>query len=253
MASDQIYIPPETYVIGEVLSRWNKWRGLNWREKVLLMIAYIDHHPHREDFEIDDFREFAASSVRFPVEQQTVQHLLHAFYGFMAREHGYTDARWGDKTPWNTMHLDSILRGFPNGLFLHIMRDGRDSVASQIKADMRGIEDAAHRWIQANGACLKLIKPKQHRTLRVRYEDLVRRPEDTFSEIFGWAGLSYEPDVLTRMPRMLADVGRHAHHNAVTKPITDKSIGRWKDTLSEADFDPLPRQFAVMQAELGYA
>ena len=28
MASGQIYIPPETYVIGEILSRWPKWRGL---------------------------------------------------------------------------------------------------------------------------------------------------------------------------------------------------------------------------------
>ncbi|MEL6567362.1 MAG: sulfotransferase [Pseudomonadota bacterium] len=252
MASGQIYIPPETYVIGEILSRWSKWRGLTWREKVWMVCAYIDRHPHRDDFEIESFSPFANGVEGWEKSRQSVQALYDALYAFMAGEHGFTEARWGDKTPWNTVHLSHIVKAFPDAYFLHLQRHGLDVVASQVKAGMRDIEGSAQRWIDANTSCLKQMKRARRAPLTVAYEDLVRDPETVFSKIFAWADMDFDPAHLTRVPEKLADVGRHAHHAAVTKPITASSIGRWKDSLTTEDLARLPAGFDDMMTTLGY-
>ncbi|MEM1105481.1 MAG: sulfotransferase [Pseudomonadota bacterium] len=253
LASGQIYIPPETYVIGEILSRWPKWGRLTWREKVWMVCAYFDRHPHRDDFEIESFTPFADAASGWPGSQQTVQHLYDALYAFMARAHGHTEARWGDKTPWNTVHLAHIVRTYPKAYYLHLKRDGLDVVASQVQAGMRDVSASAQRWMDANEACLKHTKSMKRPPLSVAYEDLVRRPEEEFARIFDWAGLEFSPDYLTSVPQRMGDVHRHAHHAAVTKPITAASIGRWRERLGPEDLTRLPRGFNAMMGRLGYA
>jgi len=252
MASGQIYIPPETYVIGEILSRWPKWRGLTWRERVWMVCAYIDRHPHRDDFEIDSFSPFANEAETWDKPRQTVQALYDALYAFMAREHGFTQARWGDKTPWNTFHLSHIVKTYPDAHYLHLKRHGLDVVASQVKAGMRNIEQSAQRWIDANAACLKQARRMKRAAMTVAYEDLVSAPETVFERIFDWAGLEFDPDHLVRVPGKLADVERHAHHASVTRPITADSIGRWRETLTREDLASLPAGFDEMMETLGY-
>lgn len=251
MASGQIYIPPETYVIGEIIERWPRWFWLSWREKVWLLCAYFDRHKHRADLDIESFSPFADDAITWPKAHQTLPALFDALYAFMGREHGYPAARWGDKTPWNTMHLRAIVRRYPQAWYLHLIRDGRDAVASQIKADMRDMSGSAERWVVANRACLKHL-PKGPRTLAMRYEDLVRDPEESFARIFDWAGLRFEPRFLTEMPQKLGDVGVHAHHAQVLRPITPDSIGKWRQSLSPEALTQLSPEFRKMMAELSY-
>lgn len=252
MASGQIYIPPETYVFGEILSRWKKWSGLSWKEKVWLACAYFDRHPHFDDFEIDSFSPLAEQLEQFPKSERDPTAFYDALYAFMAREHGFTTARWGDKTPWNTTYLQQIVKTYPDAYYLHLKRDGRDVVASQVKAGMRDISGSAQRWIDANEACLKHLRKTQRAALSVAYEDLVQDPAKVFSDIFAWAGLDFDESYLTRVPEKLADVGRHAHHAAVTRPITASSIGRWRESLNADDFAEMPPRFAAMMTMLGY-
>ncbi len=252
MASGQIYIPPETYVFGEILSRWSSWRGLAWREKVWLVCAYFDRHPHFMDYEIDSFSPFAEEACALPKGQRKLRQVYDLLYAFMARTHGYTQERWGDKTPWNTVYLDRIVKAYPDAYFLHLKRDGRDVVASQVKADMRDVENSAKRWVDANESCRKNLKRTKRQALEVAYEDLVTDPETVFKDIFDWADLSFDPDYLIKVPERLADVGRHDHHQSVTRPITPSSIGKWKQSLSKEDFSNLPDGFSSMMQTLGY-
>lgn len=252
MASDQIYIPPETYVLGEILSRWRKWGGLNWRERVFLFCAYFDRHNLFADLEIDSLTPFAKQACALEKREQTHQHLIDLFYAFMTREHGYTAPRWGDKTPWNTMHLDHIVKAYPDAYYLFLKRDGRDVVASQLKSDMRDFESSTQRWIDANAACRRHLKKAKRAPLEVAYEDLVTNPETVFRSIFEWADLDFAPDYLTKVPEKLGDVGRHAHHAAVTRPITAGSIGKWQESLPQDAFDRAPAAFGEMMRNLGY-
>ncbi len=252
MASGQIYIPPETYVFGEIISRWPSWRGLPWREKVWLVCAYFDRHPHFSDYEIESFSPFAEEAFALPKEDRHLHRVYDLLYAFMARSHGYTQDRWGDKTPWNTMYLDRIIKAYPDAYFLHLKRDGRDVVASQVKADMRDIEHSAERWVSANQSCKKNLKRAKRPSLEIAYEDLVTKPEEIFAQIFDWADLSFDPDYLIKVPALLADVGRHSHHQSVNRPITPSSIGKWRQSLTPEDFSDLPDSFSNMMTSLGY-
>lgn len=252
MASGQIYIPPETYVLGEILTRWRKWRGLTWREQVWLFTAYFDRHKKFGDFDIESLSPFAAAASELPKDQQDLHTLIDQFYAFMAREHGFTEQRWGDKTPWNTVHLKDIVKAYPDAYYLYLKRDGRDVVASQLKSDMRDFAGSAQRWVDANAACQKHLKQARRAPLEVSYEDLVSAPDAVFKSIFDWADLSFEPDYLTQVPERMGDVGRNEHHAAVTRPITASSIGKWQDSLAAEDFQKLPPAFAQMMQSLGY-
>ncbi|NQY97378.1 MAG: sulfotransferase [Henriciella sp.] len=252
MASEQIYIPPETYVIGEILSRWRKWGRLDWRERVWLFCAYFERHPHFEDLEIESLNPFSEQACALARSQQTVHALIDLFYAFMTHEHGYTAARWGDKTPWNTVHLKHIVKTYPDAYYLYLKRDGRDVVASQMKSDMRDFENSAQRWIDANASCRRHLKRARRTHLEIAYEDLVTDPESVFRSIFAWADLEFAPEHLTKVPEKLGDVGRHAHHAAVTQPITARSIGKWQESLTADAFDHLPPAFSEMMQTLGY-
>lgn len=252
MASGQIYIPPETYVLGEILTRWRKWHRLTWRERVWLFCGYFDRHNKFDDFEIDSLSPFAAEACAFDETQRSLHHLLDRFYAFMAREHGFTEARWGDKTPWNTVHLKDIVKSYPDAYYLYLKRDGRDVVASQLKSDMRDFEASAQRWVEANAACRQHLKRARRAHLEVAYEDLVRHPEAVFKSIFDWADLAFDADYLTRIPARMGDVDRHEHHSAVTQPITAGSIGKWQKSLSADQFETLPPAFGEMMQLLGY-
>jgi protein-tyrosine sulfotransferase len=252
MASGSIYIPPETYVVGEIVEAWPRWRRLSWRERAWLFTSYFERHPHFADFEIESLSPLASELEALQPPAQSLRACFDRFYAFMARAHGFTAARWGDKTPWNTVHLPAIMKAFPDAQFLYLSRNGLDAVASQIKADMRDLDGSARRWVEANTACRKALRKAPDRVMQVSYEALVREPEAVFSQVFDWAGLAFETDFLTRVPERLGDVGRLGHHAAVNRPITPASIGRWRETLKTCDIAQLDKSFWDMMSCLGY-
>ena len=252
MASGQIYIPPETYVVGELIRRWPKWLLLSWREKVWLFCAYFDRHKHRNDLDVESLSPFADAAIDWPREEQKLSNLLNAFYVFLAEQHGYTTERWGDKTPWNTMHLDKIVPFFKQAMYLHIIRDGRDVVASQIAADMRGVKESVDRYVSANLACEKHLK-NATKVIRIHYEDLVSTPEETFRRIFEWSGIDFDPDFLNKVPKKLGDVEVLSHHAKVLQPISPSSIGKWKQKFSVHEVEGFGDSFHQQLKKYGYA
>lgn len=250
MASGQIYIPPETYVMGRLIKSWPRWSVLPWTEKVWLFCAYFDRHRHRDELDVESLSPFADDAAGWPRGRRTLGDLFDGFYRFLGQEHGFPAERWGDKTPWNTMNLKQISTFFPKAQYLKLVRDGRDSVASQLRADMRDLDEAAYRWVQANKACQRFLKPEN--TLSMRYEDIVTNPEESFARIFAWAGLDFEERFLTEVPPRLGDVTMRDHHAAVLEPITPRSIGNWSRSLSPEQVAGLSPDFHAMMAHYNY-
>ena len=93
--------------------------------------------------------------------------------------------RWGDKTPLYMQYLPLLERTFPDGRFVHLVRDGRDAALSFLSVP-RGImtegwghpKDAAgfaRLWrteVEAAQALGRRVGPDRY--LEIRYEDLVR-------------------------------------------------------------------------------
>ncbi|EYD70344.1 sulfotransferase family protein [Limimaricola hongkongensis] len=252
MASGEIYLPPETYVLGEIIERWPRGALLSWYERVWLFCAYFEKHPEFPTFALDNLNAFADEAVALPPPARNLRSLFETFYRHLARQHGSAAHRWGDKTPYNTVHLPAIDALFPDAQYLWLLRDGRDVALSYVQAGLYDdLGAAAERWVSANRACAALAR-RGRDVYRQSYEDLVTAPERSVRAIYGWAGLDYAPGVLTDSGGAMGDVERRAHHGNVRRPISAASVGRWRAQLGPADLRQMPEAFAPLLAEYGY-
>lgn len=251
VASDQIYIPPETFVLGELIELWPRTALLSWRERVWLFCAHFEKHHHWPTFGLPNLDEFAIEAQR--LRPRKLRPLMEAFFFYLARQSGSKADRWGDKTPWNTHHLPSIGQMFPRARYLWLVRDGRDVALSYRGSGLiADFGDAARRWCDANAACARFARWSPN-VLRMRYEDIVAAPETEFAKLFDWAGLHFDPGMLTAEVGRLGDVERLGHHAGVTGTISTASIGKWRGAVDASTLASAPADFHLWLSRLGYA
>ena len=106
--------------------------------------------------------------------------------------------RWADKTPRYAMSLQFIDDLFPTSQIVHVIRDGRDVVASH--RDRWGWVAAAKavekwpRYVQAARAVGTKLPPDRY--LEIRYEDLVGETEKTLRGLLDWLGEAWDEAVM---------------------------------------------------------
>lgn len=250
MATGAIHIPPETFVLGDIIESWPRLKSLMWRERVWLFCAHFEKHPHFADFGLANLNGFAA--IALGLRDRSLPGLISAFYLYLARTENNSATRWGDKTPYNTFHLPALRAAFPGAQFLWLVRDGRDAALSYVEAGLYDdFATAAARWVDANSACETLARTDAD-LFRQSYEDLVTAPEAGFRAICDWAALPFDAGMLSAPGGRLGDVEAHAHHGNVRSPISAASIGRWKGRLCDRDLAQAPEGFGAMLERLGY-
>ncbi len=124
-----------------------------------------------------------------------------------ARRDGKT--RWADKTPLYALSLDFIGQLFPTCQVIHVIRDGRDVVASH--RDRWGYVSALKavskwpRYVHTARAAGAALSPGRY--LEVRYERLVGEPEKTLRELLTFLDEPWDPGVLEhdRQPHDVPD------------------------------------------------
>jgi hypothetical protein len=153
--------------------------------------------------------------------------------------------RWADKTPRYALSLDFIDRLFPTCQVIHVIRDGRDVVASH--RDRWGYVaalKAVRKWPRyvhtAREAGAGLTPDRYH---EVRYEDLVSEPEKTLRVLLDFLDEPWDPAVLShdRKPHDVPDRYRRfassrRRDTAGTGPIYRSRVGAHRGEL-----DPLLR------------
>ena len=89
---------------------------------------------------------FDANRVFSKIQHRTYSGVLDAIFSDLADSNGMK--LWGDKTPEYTYNLDILYDLFPEGRFLHIVRDGRDIALSNLNTHFgaKNIAVAAIRW-----------------------------------------------------------------------------------------------------------
>jgi len=250
MASGQIHIPPETFVLGDLIDLWPRTALLSWRERVWLFCAHFEKHRHWPTFELPNLDEFAAEARH--LRPRRLRPLIEAFYFYLARKNGSTARRWGDKTPWNTYHLPAIGHMFPHARYLWLVRDGRDVALSYRDAGLiADLPGAAQRWCEANAACARFARWSRN-VLQIHYEDIATEPDRAFRRMFDWADLTYSADYLTARPTALGDVEQLDHHAQVARAISTGSVGKWRAAPDAGALSTLPPAFHDCLARLGY-
>jgi hypothetical protein len=178
-------------------------------------------------------------------------------YAVYAGEHG--KPRWGDKTPMYMQNLRLLERLFPDALFVHLIRDGRDAATSFL-AMPRGIvtetwmrprtpADFACQWRTEVSAARRLGGRVGARYLEVRYEELVADVESTLRRICGFVALEYEPTMIDYAGNV--DVSAKPHQQRLKQPPT-RGLRDWRTEMSAADVAAFEHVAGDLLRKLGY-
>lgn len=170
-------------------------------------------------------------------------------------------ARWADKTPRYALELPRLDRLFPQCQVIHVLRDGRDVVAShRARWGWRAAARAVEKWpryVREARAAGADLGPERY--LEVRYERLVAEPEVTLREILEFLGEPWDEAVMHHEdhPHDVADKyrafsGERRRAAADGGAVYGNRVGSHRQEL-----DPLLRLLLRLRAgtlltELGY-
>jgi hypothetical protein len=188
---------------------------------------------------------------------------FEAFCVTRARAQG--KERWGEKTPRHVFRIDELRSVFPQARVICLVRDPR-GVAASYRDWKRGeidreATDAAERervqrsyhpvlhallWRSTMAATLAAAKRHGSHAVRVlRYEDVVREPEQTVRSLTAWLGLDYDPGML--------DVPIVQSSYRIPQPgVSTEPVSRWQHRLPAAEIAVIQACCRSAMRELGY-
>jgi len=163
----------------------------------------------------------------------------------------------GDKNPVYSTNTDKILKAFPDARFIHLTRDYRDNLVSIRKVDFEAPYTPliVYRWRHSAKLLHALKRKYPHRFFTLRYEDLVREPEDSLQKVCRFLGIPFKESMLDfykKQPQAFAkhpDKEVEKYHQSLTNPINTKKIGVWKESLPEKEIkmaDAVAGKFAAL-------
>jgi Sulfotransferase family len=179
-------------------------------------------------------------------------------YAVYADERG--KPRWGDKTPMYMQNLRLLERLFPDALFVHLIRDGRNAALSFLEMPRglvtetwmhpRAPADFACQWRAEVTAARRLgRRVGTSRYLEVRYEDLVADVEAALRRICVFAALEYEPAMADYAGNV--DVSAKPHQQRLTQPPT-QGVRDWRTQMPAQDIAHFERVAGDTLQDLGY-
>lgn len=254
-AGPELYIPPETYVLGQIVRRHLARPRVSWADLCQLTIGSFATSEDFHMFPKCELRQLFEQLMETPANERSLARVICEFYEYMMRQAKPSATRWGDKTPLNSSSLPEIDRVFPKAKYVHIMRDGYDVVASYLKMGRYSRPaEAAKRWVQATDDCHTFAKTNPHRVIEIRYEDMCTDPERITVRLCEFFDLEYSQQMIGDKvdAEMLGDVNVKPHYANVTKPIGAASIGKGRREMDDRTARELRPILSGQMANLGY-
>ncbi len=152
-----------------------------------------------------------------------------------------------EKSPTNVYCFETISKNFPQYYLIHVIRDGRDVVASLMKRGFN-LFGAGSRWLFDTLSGMKARGTNNY--IEIRYEQLVSNPPNTLKKLFEKLGLPFDSrNILSMSKKSQGQYDEDWKKRKEPKvwlqtpsdPISTSSIGRYKRELSLLDLDILYR------------
>lgn len=172
-----------------------------------------------------------------------------------------------EKTPGHAVWGEEILQVFPNALFVHLVRDPRDVVASMLAANRswgddwapESAYDAAWWWrdVVAGGRSIGNLTDDY---CELTYEDLWSDTAGEFSRLLRWTGLDAPESFVreaveeTRLSRMKEGESA-APWDLRDEPegfVRKGGPGNWRDDLSASEAGVVEYVTRELMSDLGY-
>ncbi len=182
---------------------------------------------------------------------------IAAIYELYAERRG--KCRWGDKTPLYMRYLPLLERLFPDALYVHLVRDGRDAALSFLSVPP-GImtESWGHPRDAAGFACQwrtevlearALGRRAGGRYLEVSYESLVAGPRAELERVCAHAELAFDPAMLEYAGA--AEAAAKPHQQSLRRPPTP-GLRNWRAAMDPGAVDAFEAVAGDVLAALGY-
>jgi hypothetical protein len=168
--------------------------------------------------------------------------------------------RWAECTPMNVLYMEEIKRAFPDALFIHMIRDGRDVALSYAKQGwMRPLPWDRKRTTLAAGLYWQWLVEHGQRNgrsvapgyMEVRFEELNARPRDVLARVGEFIEHDLDYDRILK-------VG----YGSVSAPNTSFSgdlksgafnpVGRWKSGYTHEQLVEFEAIIGPFLSQLGY-
>ncbi|MDX1617388.1 MAG: sulfotransferase [Balneolaceae bacterium] len=240
----EIDIPPESHgAIPNSVKKFYRYGGLDWQDLVNVVLGEFLSDAHFGLWEID-LSEARRRALTLEDREKSLARIIDLIYREHMETHKPDAVRWGDKSPFNTLRLEWVRKVFPSARYVHIIRDGRDVVSSFLKSGlMDDINRACRRWNMALDESERHAKRSGTAVLTLYYEQLVKEPEEQVKRTCRFLDIDFVETMLNEKEVYLGD--EHLDHlKNVTNPITDKSIGKWKERLTEKQQEVVSQKLA---------
>ena len=235
-AHPELAIPPETHFIPKLAKALGEVpKSVGEDELRRRAHELITQHRRWPDFGLDADELDRRFDHAQPFNATTA---LRAFYGLYAEKRG--KPRWGDKSPSYVRRMRRVHAVLPEARFVHVIRDGRDTLAAKPgEIDVGSALATGQRWHKK----VRSARVQEHMMdhyLEVRYEELVADTEATLRTVCEFLDLGYEPAMLTPADRapIEAELG---------------PVGGWRERLAPDQLEAFEEVGGEMLAELGYA
>lgn len=197
---------------------------------VATAVTYIATHPHRpQTLTPETLRAAYAGHTALPLPQ-FMQIYLQAWGGPQLTTH-----RPILKDPAWIFHLPDLHTWFPSAHIIHIIRDPRANVSSQItRWPEFTIWEAATLWSRALRMARAWGQAHPANYTEISYEALIRQPEATFTTLCHALHLPYHPALLQfEENTILFDPGQAQRHTF--RGMDPSRLDVWRQRLSPAD------------------
>ena len=248
----QLVIPPESRFIPALLERESQLRVAGRLDTDALVDSLLgDEHFQAWGMPEAELRTHLRDDAPADVAEA-----VRAMFHMRATAAG--KPRYGDKSPPYVMRLALLAPAFPEGRFIHLVRDGRDVALAFMDADF-GPERAAHLALHWR---LRVERGRQAGTvlgsgryLEVHYEDLVATPEPVLRTICEFIDLDYDDSMLgyqTRVDEIVQFDPEPWNHRNLEKPPT-VGLRDWRSQMSPRDVARFELLAGPTLRKFGYA
>ena len=165
--------------------------------------------------------------------------------------------RWGEKSPRNSFWIDEIRQDFPDAVFVHLVRDGRDmaiDIAQSTPMVPSNPYSGAHIWRDYNLAALESAKSLDDKSYyRISYEKMCAEPERELKALCGFLGEDFDPIMLKHHETSSAQSwSQHPNHAKTGRPISTEFCDMYLKKLTTQDRSALNYVIGDLLEQLDY-
>jgi hypothetical protein len=149
--------------------------------------------------------------------------------------------RWVDGTPENSNCVPQLRALFPEGSFIHLLRDPESIVRSlsnfdRIGGEPRAADDACREWLRHVRACLaaETALPAD-RVMRLAHRDLAKNPKDAIRRSLSFLGEPWSRDCLKPLRYRINSSAPDTTDTAI--PIDEELLAEVHDVCARSGLD----------------